>query len=73
MPQLLGILAINSRLYSRLVLCPTRYLLFLNPGEAIILFSFLPNMKLKEKFPKGKNVIFSMDMKERKTENQKTL
>ena len=38
----------------------------LNQGEAIILYFFLPNMKFKKLFSNGKNVIFSMDKKERK-------
>ena len=30
---------------------------------------FLPNIKFFKKFPKGRYVIFNMDMKERKMEN----
>ena len=47
--------------------------MLLNTSEAIILYRFLPNMKFKKLFPKERKVIFSMDTKERITENLNTL
>ena len=48
--------------------------MLLNPIEAIILRCFFfACMKFNKLFPKGRNVIFSMDKKDRETENLKTL
>ena len=38
--------------------------------HSLLFFCLIYNFKM---FPKGRNVIFSMDMKERKTENRKTV